>query len=109
MPMPDVTSDLFKALSDPTRRALFERLAREGELTVHQLTERSGVSQPMVSKHLFVLKKADLVTDRRSGRETRYTATPRTLERIVDWMAEYGDFWSDRLDRLEDLLGRMDQ
>ena len=59
---------IFKTLSDPTRRALFERLSREGELTVHAHTVPSGVSQPAVSKHLSSLKVAGLVRDRRDGR-----------------------------------------
>jgi len=99
---------VFKALADPTRRALFERLARDGEQTVHALTERAGVSQPMVSKHLTVLKRARLVQHRREGRETHYTALPRALAPLVDWMREYGEFWADRFDKLEDVLRRMD-
>jgi DNA-binding transcriptional ArsR family regulator len=103
---PDV---LFKALGDPTRRALYERLARGGEQTVHALTGPAGVSQPAVSKHLAVLKAAGLVRDRREGRETHYSANPTALAPLVDWMALYGAFWEGRLDRLEDLLRRMDQ
>ena len=101
--------ELFKALSDPTRRALFERLSREGELTVHRLTERSGVSQPAVSKHLGQLRDAGLVRDRREGRETHYSARPQALAPLLDWMKTYATFWNDRLDRLENLLDRMDQ
>jgi DNA-binding transcriptional ArsR family regulator len=56
--------NLFKALSDPTRRAIFERLSRDGEQTVRMLTVKSGVSQPAVSKHLGVLKHAGLVRAR---------------------------------------------
>jgi DNA-binding transcriptional ArsR family regulator len=103
---PDV---LFKTLSDPTRRAIFERLIHDGELTVHALTGFSGVSQPAVSKHLGVLRLAGLVRDRREGRETHYSADPRGLEPLVDWMKVHGTFWHDRLDRLESLLNRMDQ
>jgi DNA-binding transcriptional ArsR family regulator len=65
---------LFKALADPTRRAVFERLCREGEQTVGALTARAGVSQPAVSKHLGVLKQAGLVRDRHEGRQTHYSA-----------------------------------
>jgi DNA-binding transcriptional ArsR family regulator len=100
--------DVFKALADPTRRALFERLSREGELTVHRLTEHSGVSQPAVSKHLGQLKEAGLVMDRRAGRETHYSAHPQALAPLMDWMKTYANFWSDRLDQLENLLDRMD-
>lgn len=101
--------DVFKALADPTRRAIFERLARDGEQTVHVLTGHSGVSQPAVSKHLGVLKNARLVRDRRDGRETHYTAQPQALAPLVDWMSLYGAFWRKRFDRLESLLRRMDQ
>jgi DNA-binding transcriptional ArsR family regulator len=100
---------LFKALADPTRRAIFERLARDGEQTVWMLTGDARVSQPAVSKHLGVLKLAGLVRDRREGRETHYTAEPRGLVALIDWMSLYGAFWRDRFDRLEALLNRMDQ
>jgi DNA-binding transcriptional ArsR family regulator len=101
--------NVFKALADPTRRAIFERLCRDGEQTVWRLTEQSGVSQPAVSKHLGALKLSGLVRDRREGRETHYSAQPRALGPLIDWMSHYGAFWRDRFDRLEDLLGRMDQ
>lgn len=104
-----VADNLFKALSDPTRRALFERLARDGEQTVHALTERAGVSQPMVSKHLAALKRARLVHNRRDGRETHYSAQPQALAPLADWMSFYATFWRDRFDQLEDLLERMDK
>ncbi|MGA7383590.1 MAG: metalloregulator ArsR/SmtB family transcription factor [Methylocella sp.] len=100
---------LFKTLADPTRRAIFERLTRDGEQTVRALTDRAGVSQPAVSKHLGVLKLAGLVRDRREGRQTHYSAELQGLAPLIDWMSLYGAFWRDRLDRLETLLNRMDQ
>ena len=100
---------LFKTLADPTRRAIFERLSRDGEQTVRALTDRAGVSQPAVSKHLGVLKHAGLVRDRREGRETHYRAQPQALAPLIDWMSLYGAFWRERFDRLESLLKRMDQ
>jgi DNA-binding transcriptional ArsR family regulator len=106
--MPSAADNLFKALADPTRRAIFERLTRDGDQTVHALTERAGVSQPMVSKHLSALKRARLVRHRRMGREAHYSAQPRALAPLVDWMSYYSRFWHDRFDRLEDLLNRMD-
>src|SRR5579863_8793021 len=107
--MQAVADGVFKALADPTRRAIFERLARGGEQTVHALTDLAGVSQPAVSKHLAVLKSAGLVRDRRGGRETHYSAEPKALSPLFDWMAHYGAFWEGRFDKLEDLLKRMDQ
>lgn len=107
--MQATADDLFKTLGDPTRRAIFERLARDGEQTVHALTDNASVSQPMVSKHLGVLKLAGLVRDRREGRETHYSAQPQALAPLIDWMSLYGAFWRERFDRLETLLKRMDQ
>src|SRR5882672_7252848 len=101
--------DLLKALADPTRRAIFEHLVRKGEQTVRALTDRAGVSQPAVSKHLGVLKVAGLVLDRPDGRSVYYKAKPRGLAPLIDWMSLYGAFWRDRFDRLETLLKRMDQ
>lgn len=106
--MPASADRLFKALADPTRRSIFEQLSRQGEQTVHALTERAGVSQPMVSKHLSALKRAKLVRHRRQGRETHYSAQPQALAPLVDWMNYYNRFWHDRLDQLEDLLKRME-
>jgi DNA-binding transcriptional ArsR family regulator len=99
---------LFRTLADPTRRAIFERLSRDGEQTVGVLTGQSGVSQPAVSKHLSVLKRAGLVRDRREGRQTHYSAQPQALAPLIDWMSLYGAFWRERFDRLESLLNRMD-
>jgi DNA-binding transcriptional ArsR family regulator len=104
-----ISGEVFTALADPTRRALFERLSREGEMTVRLLTDDSGVSQPAVSKHLGVLKHAGLVRARHKGRQTHYSARPRGLAPLVDWMSYYSSFWHDRFDRLEELLKRMDQ
>ena len=70
----------------PTRRAIFEELTRQGEQTVHALTHYAGVSQPAVSKHLTVLKRAKLVRHRREGRETHYRAQPDALAPMVDWL-----------------------
>src|ERR1700752_1521933 len=107
--MPNVHDELFRALADPTRRAIFERLCREGEQTVGALTARSGVSQPAVSKHLGVLKHAGLVRDRHEGRQTHYSAQPRALAPLIDGKSHMAGFWQSRFDRLEDLLNRMDQ
>lgn len=101
-------NNVFRALADPTRRALFEELTRQGEQTVHALTRYAGVSQPAVSKHLTVLKRAKLVRHRREGRETHYRAQPDALVPMVNWLDEYGAFWRERFDRLESLLNRMD-
>jgi DNA-binding transcriptional ArsR family regulator len=99
---------VFRALADPTRRAIFEELSRQGEQTVHALTRYAGVSQPAVSKHLTVLKRAKLVRHRRAGRETHYRVQLDALAPIADWLRHYGAFWHDRFDQLEAVLERMD-
>src|SRR5438094_9073249 len=100
---------LFRTLADPTRRAIFERLGRQGEQTVGSLTAQAGVSQPAVSKHLGVLKEAGLVRDRHEGRQTHYSAQLDALAPLMDWTREMAGFWESRFDDLEDLLKRMDQ
>src|ERR1700680_1472247 len=92
---PDV---LFRTLADPTRRALFERLCREGEKTVGALTARAGVSQPAVSKHLGVLKQAGVVRDRNEGRQTHYSAQRGALAPLIDWASQMAGFWRSRID-----------
>jgi DNA-binding transcriptional ArsR family regulator len=100
---------LFRTLSDPTRRAIFERLCRQGEQTVGALTAQSGVSQPAVSKHLGVLRQAGLVRDRHQGRQTHYSAQLAALSPLIDWTNQMNAFWQSRFDDLENLLKRMDQ
>jgi DNA-binding transcriptional ArsR family regulator len=103
-----VANLVFRALSDPTRRAIFEELTRQGEQSVHALTRFAGVSQPAVSKHLNVLKRARLVRHRRDGRETHYRAQPDALAPVADWLRLYSTFWRERFDQLEEVLERME-
>lgn len=107
--MTETHGDLFKALSDPTRRAIFEQLCRQGEQSVHVLTGAAGISQPAVSKHLAILKRAGLVRDRQEGREVRYSPQTGALAPLIDWTREMTGFWEARFDDLENLLNRMDQ
>lgn len=99
---------LFRTLADPTRRALFERLCRDGDQTVRALTAKAGVSQPAVSKHLGILKRAGLVRDRHEGRQTHYSAQLEALAPLADWTNQMTRFWESRFDDLEALLRRMD-
>jgi DNA-binding transcriptional ArsR family regulator len=100
---------LFRTLADPTRRAIFERLCRDGAQTVGALTALAGVSQPAVSKHLGILKRAGFVRYRHEGRQTHYSAEVAALAPLVDWTHQMKGFWERRFDGLEDLLKRMDQ
>ena len=100
---------LFRALADPTRRAIFEQLCTSGEQTVGGLTGHAQISQPAVSKHLAVLKQAGLVLDRHQGRQTHYSAQLHALAPLLDWTSQMTRFWEGRFDDLDDLLKRMDQ
>ena len=98
---------IFHALADPSRRAIFESLAH-GEAAVKDLTARFDISQPAVSQHLAFLKHAGLVNGRREGRCVYYRVEPRGMKPLIDWIARYRVFWTDRLGRLEQLLEKMD-
>ena len=99
---------IFQALADPSRRAIFEALAR-GEVAVKDLTARFDISQPAVSQHLAALKEAGLVNSRREGRCVYYRVDSRGMKPLVDWMAHYRAFWTAHVDRLERLLEEMDE
>ena len=103
-----VEVEIFKALADPTRRAVFERLA-QGELSVGDLKNGFEVSQPAISQHLATLRGAGLVLERRQGRRAFYRANPEGLRPLVDWVDRYRDFWPARAGRLTTSLKEMDQ
>ena len=98
---------VFRALSDPTRRAVFERIVR-AERNVAELTRDSGITQGAVSQHLKLLKQAGLVTERPEGRKTFYRAAPEGLAPIFDWLSHYDSFWRDRFTDLRALLEEID-
>jgi DNA-binding transcriptional ArsR family regulator len=99
---------IFQALADPSRRAIFQSLTR-GEVTVKDLTARFDISQPAVSQHLATLKDAGLVNGRREGRLVYYRVEPRGMKPLIDWIAHYRAFWVEHIDRLEQLLKRIDK
>jgi DNA-binding transcriptional ArsR family regulator len=99
---------IFQVLADPSRRAIFESLAR-GEKPVKDLTARFDISQPAVSQHLAALKAAGLVNARREGRCVYYRVNPRGMKPLIDWIAHYRAFWPERMKRLERLLEEMDE
>lgn len=100
--------DVFRALADPTRRAVLERLMA-AEMNVTELTASFAVSQPAISQHLAVLRQAGLVTERRDGRRAFYRADTTGLQPLLDWVDRYRQFWPARIDRLKTLLKEMDQ
>jgi DNA-binding transcriptional ArsR family regulator len=107
-----VQDKVFKALADPSRRAIFESLARwgggGGEAAVKDLTARFKISQPAVSQHLAALKDAGLVNDRREGRCAYYRVEPRGMKPLINWIAHYRAFWTEHVERLEQLLEKME-
>ncbi|RWO91582.1 metalloregulator ArsR/SmtB family transcription factor [Mesorhizobium sp.] len=103
-----IEAEIFRALADPTRRAVYERLAA-GEMTVSELRSGTSVSQPAVSQHLAVLRGAGLVTERRAGRNSYYRADPQGLEPLLGWIERYRAFWPERIERLKAVLKDMNQ
>lgn len=96
-------SQVFQALADPTRRAVFERLSR-GEMSVAEITAGFSVSQPAISQHLAALRRAGLVRERREGRRAYYRSEPAGLEPLALWMDRYRQFWPQRLRKLKRVL-----
>lgn len=99
---------VMRALADPTRRAVFERIVRSGEANVAELTRTSGVTQGAVSQHLKTLKGAGLVIERPQGRNVFYRAQPEGLAPLSDWLSHYEAFWRERLNNLRSLLEEID-
>lgn len=99
---------IFRALADPTRRAIFERLA-EGSSNASALREGMAISQPAMSQHLGVLAAAGLVTQERAGKFINYAVDPAGLERIGNWLRRYRAYWPARMADLETVLREMDQ
>lgn len=98
----------MRALADPTRRAVFERVVGTGEINVAELTRGSGVTQGAISQHLKSLKQAGLVTERPEGRNVYYRAQPEGLMPLADWMNHYSAFWRERFADLRSLLKEID-
>ncbi|CAM5180061.1 ArsR family transcriptional regulator [Bosea thiooxidans] len=103
-----VENDIFRALADPTRRAIFEKLAT-GAMNASALREGMAISQPAMSQHLSVLRGAGLVREERQGRFVNYEVDPEGLAQIAQWLAKYRAYWPARIDALRDLLKGMDQ
>lgn len=98
-----IESDVFRALADPTRRAVYQRLAG-AEMSVSDLRDNMPVSQPAISQHLGVLRAAGLVTERREGRFAYYRAAPEGLSPLLDWIERYSAYWPERIEKLKDVL-----
>jgi DNA-binding transcriptional ArsR family regulator len=92
---------VFEALADPTRRAVLRGVAEQGPRTATELAAGLPVTRQAVAKHLAVLHDAGLVSVRRTGRETRFSATLGPLDEAGRWLARTGAAWDDRLARLE--------
>lgn len=100
------THDPFNAVAEPKRREVIEVLGMK-ELSVNQLVKKLGWTQPMVSKHLAVLKQVGLVSERREGRQRMYRVNAENLRPIYDWVAPFERIWNERFDRLDQVLEKM--
>jgi DNA-binding transcriptional ArsR family regulator len=98
-------SDAFRAIADPTRRAILD-LLRHGQRSVSELAEPFRMTQPAVSQHLRVLRDAGLVSQQRLGRRQIYRIVPEPLRYVHGWLAQYERFWHRKLDALGTYLGR---
>ncbi|MCL6627382.1 MAG: metalloregulator ArsR/SmtB family transcription factor [Alicyclobacillus shizuokensis] len=96
--------NVYHAVADPNRRKLIRLLADAEELPLHELTSQFPMGRTAVSKHLAVLKDADLVVDRKVGRETCYRLNPAPLRQIQDWVSYYEKFWTNKMVALSRLL-----
>ncbi len=101
------TLDVFRAVSDPTRRSILDYL-REGEMTVSDLVARFSMTQSAISQHLRLLRDARLVQVRKDGRLRRYRLNSKPLLEIYDWVAHYEQFWNEKLDALDLYLEETD-
>jgi DNA-binding transcriptional ArsR family regulator len=97
------TTDAFNAVAEPRRRQILDLLAG-GERPVNDLVRLLGLSQPQVSKHLRVLREVGAVDVRQDGRRRLYRLNGRSLKPIHDWVKTYEQTWSERFDRLDDVL-----
>jgi len=100
------TSDAFNAVAEPRRRQILDLLSG-GELPVHDLVTRLGLAQPLVSKHLRVLREVGLVDVRDDGRQRRYRVNGRPLQPVHDWVKAYEGSWAHRFDRLDTVLDEL--
>lgn len=91
---------IFSALSDPTRRAILARLAREDGVSISSLAEPFVIKLPAVMKHLDILAEAGLIRRSKTGRTVMVEISPIPLRGAMDWLRRYERFWSGRLDRL---------
>jgi len=103
-----IENDIFKALADPTRRTIFEKLAA-GAMNASALRNGMEISQPAMSQHLAVLRQARLVREYRQGRFVNYEVDPQGLALIARWLTKYRAWWPARVDALKALLKDMDQ
>ena len=100
------TTDVFNAIAEPRRRELLDELA-DGERSVNELVQRLGLPQPLVSKHLRVLREVGAVRVRDDGRRRLYSVDAGALKPLHDWVSNYERMWSERFDALDTVLDEL--
>ena len=103
-----IETDIFKALGDPTRFQIFEKLTA-GAMNATALREGMKISQPAMSQHLAVLRNAHLIRQEKQGRFTRYEVNPDGLVAVAEWLAKYRTYWPQRIEALKELLKDIDE
>ncbi len=96
-----MSTTVFEAISDPTRRSILARLRRGGALSVNEVADQLPMTRQGVTKHLDLLRDAGLIHVRREGRQRLHELDPTPLKELDDWLAPYSAFWDDTLARLE--------
>src|ERR1700730_15901840 len=102
----DKLGTTFAALSDPTRRAMIERLSH-GPASVHGLTKPFALSQQMISKHIAYLVRARIVIKTKRGRESVCRLRPEAIKTVSDWATSYRQFWEERFEKLDAVVTQM--
>lgn len=102
------SKDVYDAIADPTRRELLRILANSEELPLYEITPHFKMGRTAVSKHLAILKEANLVTARKVGRETRYHLNAAPLQEVQNWVSFYENFWNESFLKLKQILEEQD-
>ncbi|HFB54887.1 MAG TPA: ArsR family transcriptional regulator [Hellea balneolensis] len=94
------TQDVFRALADPTRRAIITMLADE-PMNINQISNQFEISRPAIAKHLKILEKGNIIRVQKTGRDRINTLQPQALKSVADWLAHYSRFWDTKLSTLK--------
>jgi DNA-binding transcriptional ArsR family regulator len=98
--------DVFQAIADPTRRQIIHMIAGKS-MHLNEVAEHFPISRPAISKHIRILTECGLITVHRKGRERHCEVKPEKLNEVSEWVEQYREIWTQKLDALEDYLSKM--